>query len=464
MSSSMSPTRIFIVEDDPIYRRLAKYVAELNPEHDVRVFATGQECLDHLFLNPAIISMDYSLPDITGKEVFEKIKTYDKSIGIIILSGQNDVAVAVELLKNGAYDYIVKNEEAKDRLQKALENIKSKIALQREVENLKDQLVVQYDFKKMAIGNSKPMQQLYKLLEKAIKTNISVSITGETGSGKEVAARCIHFNSDRRKGNFVAVNVSAIPKDLLESELFGHEKGAFTGATARKVGYFELADKGTLFLDEIAEMDINMQAKLLRAIQEREIIRVGGTTSVKFDARIIVATHKNLAQEVELGNFREDLYYRLLGLPVFIPPLRDRGNDLLLLMRHFLNEFAKINKLGKINVSKEAKKKLMAYNYPGNVRELKAVVELAAVMCEDHSIQAEDINFNSPRKAENFLTEELSLREYTNQIIHHFLDKYDRDVLLVAQKLDIGKSTIYRLLKEENGHNHHSWKNSNPGK
>ncbi len=449
MTTRSHPTRIFIVEDDPIYQRLAKYVAELNPEHEVHVFTSGKDCIDNLFLNPSIISLDYSLPDMTGREIFEKIKAYNEAIGIIILSGQNDISVAVELLKNGAYDYIVKNEEARNRLQNALENIKSKLVLQQEVEQLKDKLGDKYSFQKMAIGNSPSMQRLYKLLEKAIRTNISVSITGETGAGKEVAARCIHYNSTRKKGNFVAVNVSAIPRDLLESELFGHEKGAFTGATTRKIGFFEHAHNGTLFLDEIAEMEINMQAKLLRAIQEREITRVGGTSTVKFDTRIIVATHKDLASEVEKGNFREDLYYRLLGLPIEVPPLRDRGNDILLLMRHFLNEFSRTNSLGKITVNKTAKKKLMSYQYPGNVRELKAIIELAAVMCEDNTIQEEDITFNSPRRTENFMNNELTLREYTSKIIYHFLDRYDRDVLMVAKKLDIGKSTIYRLLKEE---------------
>lgn len=451
MNSRSNSIKIFIVEDDPVYKRLARYAAEQNPEHEVRVFSTGRECLENLHLNPDIISLDYSLPDMTGRETLEKIKAYNKNIGVIILSGQRDVSVAVELLKFGAHDYIEKDEDAKDRFQKALENIKSKINLQQEVEVLKDQLGDKYRFQNTVQGNSEPMQKMLRLLRKAAKTNISVSITGETGSGKEVTARLIHFNSDRRKGNFVAVNVSAIPKDLLESELFGHEKGAFTGANTRKLGQFELADKGTLFLDEIAELDISMQAKLLRAIQEREILRVGGTHPTKFDARIIVATHKNLAEEVEMGNFREDLYYRLLGLPIAVPPLRDRGNDLLLLMRHFLNAFAESNNLGKVIVSKEAKEKLLSYSYPGNVRELKAIVELAAVMCEDQMIQPEDINFNSPQKPANFLTKELTLKEYNSKIIHHFLDKYDRDVLQVAKKLDIGKSTIYRMLKEENG-------------
>jgi len=219
--------------------------------------------------------------------------------------------------------------------------------------------------------------------------------------------------------------MSAIPKELLESELFGYEKGAFTGATARKKGQFELADKGTLFLDEIAEMDLNIQAKLLRAIQERQVLRVGGEQP------------------------REDLYYRLLGLNIDLPPLRERGNDILLLAQHFLNDFAKNNQLGQLTFSKSAKAKLLNYSYPGNVRELKAIVDLSAVMASGDIIEEEDIQFNSIRKEAGFLTQEMSMEAYKHRIIHYYLNKYDKDVLLVAKKLDIGKSTIYRMLKEE---------------
>jgi len=290
------------------------------------------------------------------------------------------------------------------------------------------------------------------LLEKAVKTDITVSITGETGTGKEVVAKSIHHNSTRKKGPFVAVNMSAIPNELVESELFGHEKGAFTGALSRKKGQFELANNGTLFLDEIAELDLNHQAKLLRALQEREVMRVGGESPVKFNARILIATHRDLAAEVRNGNFREDLYYRLIGLNVALPSLRERGNDILLLGQHFLNDFSKSQKMGKLEISKEAKKKLLEYSYPGNVRELKAVMELAAVMAEEKTVESEDIQFNSVRREQNFMTEEMTLEEYKHRIIRHFLQKYEDDVLLVAKKLDIGKSTIYRLLKEETIH------------
>lgn len=449
MVKQASPIKVFIVEDDSLYSRLVKYVFELDPDHEIHLFSNGKECLDNLHLQPDIISLDYTLPDIDGRIVLQKIQKFDKNIEVIMLSGQNDISIAMELIHLGVHDYIVKDEDTKDRLRVSIQKLKNNIKLKREMEVLKEELEHRNIYENNIIGNSPPMKRVFKLLEKATKTDISVSITGETGVGKEVIAKSIHHGSRRREGAFVAVNVSAIPKDLLESELFGYEKGAFTGAAAQKLGQFELADQGTLFLDEIAEMDFLLQSKLLRALQEREVVRIGGTTPIKFDTRIIVATHKNLADEVERGNFREDLYYRLLGLPFEVPPLRERGNDIILLARHFLNEFCVVNKLGTKVLSKEAKEKLLIYAYPGNVRELKAIIELACVMSEGEIIEVEDINFNSPRKANNFLTQELSLKEYTRQIIHHFLEKYDKDVLLVAKKLDIGKSTIYRMLKEE---------------
>lgn len=449
MKARNNTTRIFVVEDDFMYQRMIKYVMELNPDHEVHVFSSGQECLQQLHLQPDIISLDYTLPDMTGEEVLEKIKKFNEEIIVVILSGQQDISTAVKLLKEGAYDYITKDEETKDRLLNTLSHIKKHLNLQKEVAHLRTQLNTKYQFDNSIIGTSKAMQRIFQLLEKAVKTNITVSVTGETGTGKEVVANAIHHNSNRKKGPFVAVNMSAIPKELLESELFGYEKGAFTGANTRKKGQFELADKGTLFLDEIGDMDMNIQAKMLRAIQEREVRRVGGEVAVKFDVRIIIATHKDLAEEVRKGNFREDLYYRLLGLNVKLPPLRERGNDIVLLAQHFLNDFAKKNQLGKMAFSKAAKSKLLAYAFPGNVRELKAIIDLSAVMAMDKIIEEDDIQFNSIRKEAGFLTQEMSMEEYKHRIIHFYLDKYDKDVLLVAKKLDIGKSTIYRMLKEK---------------
>lgn len=440
--------KIFVVEDDPVYMKLVQYVAELNPDHVVKTFSTGKDCLDHLHENPALITLDYSLPDSTGEDVLKAIKTYNPDIPVIVVSSQESINTAVELLKHGAFDYITKDNETRDRLLNSINNAKRQDSLKKEVTHLREEVGQKYEFDNSIIGESPAIQKIFRLLTKAVKTNITVSITGETGTGKEVVAKAIHYNSDRKSKPFVAVNIASIPENLIESELFGHEKGAFTGAVARRKGKFEEAHGGTIFLDEIGEMDINLQAKLLRALQEREVTRIGGNEVVKFETRVIVATHRNLAEEVKEGNFREDLYYRLLGIPIELPPLRDRGKDILLIANHFLSDFAKENKMGKVKLSKEAQTKLLKYAFPGNVRELKSIIELAAVMCDDNLIEEVDITFNALQKEGQFLLEEMTLRDYTFKIIKHFLDKYDNNVLLVADKLDIGKSSIYRYLKE----------------
>lgn len=439
--------RIFVVEDDAVYQRMVRYVMERDPDHEVHVFSTGQECLNHLSLRPHIISLDYSLPDMTGEEVLKRIKSFDPEIGTLILSGQQDIGTAVKLLRQGAFDYIIKDAEAKERLNNSLLHLKKQIRLVQEVDTLKAELVEKYDFSNHLIGQSQPMQDVYRLIGKAAKSDITVSIQGESGTGKEVVAKCIHHNSPRAKGQFIALNMSAIPRDLIESELFGFEKGAFTGAVARKKGHFELSNGGTLFLDEIAELDISVQAKLLRALQEREFYRIGGEAPISFDARLIVATHHNLAEAVRKGEFREDLYYRLLGLNIQLPPLRERGNDILVLAKHFLQQGAKTRGNKPLELSKEAKTKLLSYHYPGNVRELMATVELASVMAEGKYVEPEDIQFNSASLHTDFLGEELSLEEYKDKIIQLFLEKYHHNVPLVARKLKIGKSTLYRYLQ-----------------
>jgi DNA-binding NtrC family response regulator len=286
------------------------------------------------------------------------------------------------------------------------------------------------------------------LIEKAIQTSISVSISGETGTGKELVAKAIHYNSPRSKYPFIAINVSAVPKELIESEMFGYEKGAFTGANTRQFGKFEEAGKGTIFLDEIGEMDQNMQAKLLRVLQEKEVTRIGGHNLIKVNARVIVATNLNLEDEVEKGNFRQDLYYRLLGLPIFIPPLRERGNDILVLAKFFADEFCTENSLPFKQFTGEAQEKMINYPFPGNVRELKAITELAVVMSNGTTIDDTDITFTTSSKKAHFLMdEENTLHGYTRKIIRSYLDKYDNNIIKVAKKLDIGKSTIYRMLK-----------------
>ncbi|MDG1781470.1 MAG: sigma-54 dependent transcriptional regulator [Flavobacteriales bacterium] len=442
------PFKIFIVEDDDWYGEVLEYLLKLNPEYEVIRFSSGKDCLANLHQNPSVVTLDYSLQDMNGAMVMSKIHEAAPGLPVVMISAQEDVSTAVNLLREGAYDYIVKDEDAKDRLWNAVKNIREKADLKTELEVLRTEIGTKYDFANL-IGTSPPIKKVKQLMEKAVQTKITVSITGETGTGKEVVAKGLHYNSDRRKKSFIAVNVAAIPSELIESELFGYEKGAFTGADSTRLGKFEEADGGTLFLDEIGEMDPAMQSKLLRVLQEKEVTRIGSSKTRKVDVRLVVATHKTLADEVEKGNFREDLYYRLLGLPIELPPLRNRGNDILMLARHFVDSFAQENKLGKVEISEEAREKLLKYTFPGNVRELKALMELACVMCNGNHIQDSDITFTSTRGISGLLIEEQSLKEYTNGIIKHYLEKYNNNVLLVAKKLDIGKSTIYRMLKDE---------------
>ena len=445
----MEPFKIFIVEDDPWYGEILEYHLSLNEDYIINRFTTGKECLANLHKKPDLITIDFSLPDFTGDKLYQRIKEIDDRIPVLAISGQEEITVAVNLLKMGFTDYIIKDKNTKDMLWNAVINIRKMGKLKKEVEQLKEELGQKFAFEKSIKGQSPALQKVFALMEKATKTNINVSITGETGTGKEVVSKAIHYNSERKKKPFVAVNMAAIPKELIESELFGHEKGAFTGAVARKAGKFEEANTGTIFLDEIAELDLSLQSKLLRVLQEREVIRVGGNEKVKLDIRLIIATHKNLADEVKKGNFREDLYYRIIGLPVELPPLRERGNDVLVLAKFFMDEFAKENKLGSINLSKEAKEKLMGYHFPGNIRELKSMLELACVMCSDNEIKEGDITFNSTKNEDFFSMEQKTLRQYTCDIIKYYLKKYDDDVMMVADKLDIGKSTIYKMLQQK---------------
>jgi DNA-binding NtrC family response regulator len=442
------PVKIFVVEDDPAYTKFLKYVLELNPDFEVQFYTSGKDCLANLYRNPAVITLDYSLPDMPGEKVLSQIRSHDPNINVIIVSAQEKIHTAVELLKLGAYDYISKDHETKERLLNSINNARNRTSLIKEIDHLKKEISEKYEFEKSIIGTSPAIKRTFALLEKAVQTNISVSISGETGTGKELVAKAIHYNSKRKNKPFVAVNIAAIPRDLIESELFGHEKGAFTGAITRRIGKFEESEGGSIFLDEIGEMDLNLQAKLLRVLQEREVTRIGGNQVIKLDVRIIAATHKDLAEEVKNGKFREDLYYRLLGLPIHLPPLRERGTDVLLVAKHFLDQFANENQMRKFKISQEAQEKLLQYPFPGNIRELKSIIELSAVMAEDQEIRAQDITFNSTARMESFLYQEMTMQEFMYRIIRHYLNKYDNNVLEVASKLDIGKSSLYRYLKE----------------
>lgn len=443
----MENYRIFIVEDDPWYGEILDYHLSLNPDYQVTKFQTGGDCLKSLHLNPDLITIDFSLPDTTGDKFYKNIRQILPQVPVIVISSQEKISTAVNLLKMGVSDYLVKDDSTKDLLWNSIIRIRETQGLKKEVEQLKEELGQKFAFEKTIIGQSEAIKNTFSLMEKAIKTNINVSITGETGTGKELVAKAIHYNSMRSKKKFVPVNMAAVPKELVESELFGYEKGAFTGAITRKIGKFEEANGGTIFLDEIAELDLNLQSKILRVLQEREVTRVGGNETIKIDIRLIVATHKNFLEEVKSGNFRQDLYYRIMGLPIELPPLRFRDKDVLILAKHFTAEFAAVNKLGNISISAAAKDKLLTYTFPGNVRELKAIMDLACVMCAQNEIKPNDITFTAALSNEGVFTEEKTLKNHNIDIIKFYLKKYNNDVLETAKVLDIGKSTIYNMIK-----------------
>lgn len=441
--------KIFVVEDNEWYNKLLVHHLSLNPDYEVESFYNAGDFLKELSKAPDVVTLDYRLPDMLGMDVLKRIKQENEDIQVILVSEQEDIQVVVELLKHGAYDYIVKSNDIRERLLNTVSNIRKGATLKKEITHLRKEVQKKYSFQNSIIGTSDGIRNIFNLIDKATRTNITVSVTGETGTGKELVAKAIHYNSTRSTKPFVAVNVAAIPGDLIESELFGHEKGAFTGASFQRTGKFEEANGGTLFLDEIAEMELSLQTKLLRALQEKEITRVGSNKSIKFDCRLIVATHRNLMEEVKKGSFRQDLYYRLLGLPIELPPLRERGNDILILAKHFIQQFCFENGLSLKSLSSKAMNKLLGYNFPGNIRELKSMMELAVTLADDLEISDEHIVIGPVAPMPNIENGELTLREYELKILHAYLQKYNNNTKLVAEKLDIGVATVYRMLKED---------------
>lgn len=441
------PFTIYVIEDNEWYNKLLVHNLSLNPDYKVKGFYTAKEFFEAATEMPDVVTLDYLLPDMNGADVLQKIKTINPDTEVIVISEQENIETAVELIRNGAYDYLVKEKEIRERLLSTVNNIRKNASLKTRISVLEKEVQKKYDFQSTIIGNSPALLNIFQLIEKAIAVNITVTVTGETGTGKEVIAKAIHYNSPRKNKPFVAVNVTAIPSELIESELFGYEKGAFTGAVARRIGKFEEANGGTIFLDEIGEMDIAFQAKLLRVLQEKEIVRIGSNTPVKIDCRVIVATHRNLLAQIKAGLFREDLYYRLFGLLIELPPLRERGKDVLILSKFFMEQFSKENSLKPKSFSEDAQKKLLSYSFPGNVRELKSIIELAMVMSTGDVIQSDDINLASSGVLNDVMTEELTMKNYELAIVKAFLKKYDDNIKLVAEKLDIGQSTIYRMLK-----------------
>ncbi|GAA0876544.1 sigma-54 dependent transcriptional regulator [Wandonia haliotis] len=446
----MNPSlKVAIVEDNEWFNKFLCHIVSLIQEYEVRSYFSGNDFLKDLDnFKPDIVSLDYRLPDMTGKELMKKVKSLDPSMDILIVSEQEDVQTAIELMKSGASEYLVKTREMKVNLLNSLRHISENRQLKSEIRGLRSEVVKRHDFSRSIIGNSSALQRSLKLVEKALSSNISVVINGETGTGKEVLAKAIHYGSSRKEGRFVAVNVAAIPSELIESELFGFEKGAFTHATNKRIGKFEEADGGTLFLDEIGEMPLGVQAKLLRVLQEKEVARLGSNVEIKIDCRIIAATHRDLFEEVKKGNFREDLYYRLFGLNVILPPLRERDQDVILLAEYFSKTFAEENGLETKRLSASSREKLLDYSWPGNIRELKSVIDLACILTDSDTIEPEHLSLRSSIDTKDLLGTNKTLREYSIEIVKHFLEKHDNDISKVSRLLDVGRTTIYRMLKE----------------
>ena len=331
-------TRIFVVEDNEFFSQLIKQKLELNDSNEVSLFSNGEDFKMALHQNPDIVVLDYNLPNTNGIDLLKEIKNFNDQIKTILLSGQEKIEVVIEAFENGAEEYIKKDDNALTMLDLKIQKHASSVNLAKEVDTLRDQIIDRHRYDRI-IGESQAILKVLRLIQKVEKTNMLALITGESGTGKELVASAIHYNSARKNRPFVAVNVAAIPEDLMESELFGHERGAFTGADSKRIGKFEEANEGTIFLDEIGEMDVHMQTKLLRVLQESKITRLGSNKEIPLNVRVIAATNKNLAQRVKDGKMREDLYYRLQGFLIHLPPLRERDNDTLLLAKSMLKSF-----------------------------------------------------------------------------------------------------------------------------
>jgi two-component system response regulator AtoC len=385
--------KVFVIEDDEIFGRVIQRTLEQEDNLDVTVFKNGKDFFDNLHQCPDIVTIDYNLPDMSGLEILVKIKEFNKDIITLLLSGQEDVQIVVNAYNSGATRYIVKNDRAMVELVNAVKIQSSNVSLRKEVNELRSQIIDRSKYYQL-LGESSCILKVLRLIQKVENNDILVMITGESGTGKELVARALHYNSGRKRNSFVPVNVGAIPEDLVESELFGHEKGAFTGANERRIGKFEEAHGGTIFLDEIGEMDMLMQTKLLRVLQEKKICRLGTNKEIKLDVRIVAATNKNLAQLVKEGKFREDLYYRLQGFLIHLPALRERDNDVLLLAKYFLDEFCRESRMPAKSFSKSAMEDILNHSWPGNIRELKSLVERSALISDTDKVEQEDLVFS----------------------------------------------------------------------
>jgi two-component system, NtrC family, response regulator AtoC len=454
----MSAERIYIVDDEITISKLLEMWVGQRWGYATKIFADGKSFLNQLTELPDLVLLDLMLPDINGVDVLKEIKQRSPNLPVIVLSAQGSVEVAITTLKLGAADYFSKPIDF-PRLEIAIKNTLKLASLSREVENLRESVGTRLHFDNI-VSQSGEMQEVFKLINKVKQIDIGVLLLGESGTGKELVARAIHYNSNRQSGPFVVVNCASIPHDLLESELFGHERGAFTGAVQRRIGKFEQAIGGTIFLDEIGELDLSLQAKILRVIQEKQFDRVGGSELIKTDARLICATHRNLWEEVKQKSFREDLYYRISSFPIVLPPLRQRKSDILLLAEHFLKKLGEELGKPKIRFSHKALEMLYNYPWPGNIRELENVIQRGMVLTEGQILTEKElpISIQSYGYAEtdtnehslSFESQETvtPLEKLKENAIRHALKIANGNIAEAAKKLKIGRATLYRLAEK----------------
>lgn len=456
---TISKKKILIVEDNEYV--LGSIKALLSKEgYDVATATDGSAAIE-LFKKRQydLVIADIKMPQMDGMELLQRLKSETPDISVIMMTAFGSIKNAVEAMKMGACDYITKpisSEEIKLVIQKVFE----KQDLITEVRTLREELEGRYKLDNI-IGKNQKMQELYDLILNVSSTDATVLIMGETGTGKELVARSIHFNSVRKNKPFVTVNCSAMPEALLESELFGHEHGAFTGAVKQKLGRFELANGGTIFFDEMGDLSPSIQTKLLRVLQEKEFERVGGNQTIKVDVRIIAATNKDLSTAIKQGTFREDLFYRINVIPIILPPLRERKEDIPLLAAHFLEKYCTILKKGIRAISNDSMNAMISYNWPGNVRELENIIERAVIMAKNNIIT--DINLSkegartiTPSDSltisfeDNHITE-LMYEDFIGycekQYITKALEKHQGRVDLSAKSAMMDTKTFYRKMK-----------------
>ena len=451
----MTMKTILVVDDEKSVRDSLKMVLEFE-SYEVLFAESGPEALRQAATVPVdLVLLDVKMAGMDGLEVLQRIREKNSELPVIMISGFGSAKAAVEAMKSGAYDFVTKPLKI-DELIVTVRNALSSRGLVNEVKELRSQLKNRYAFKNM-IGNSAKMASVFKVMGNAANSSVTVFIHGESGTGKELVAMAIHYNGERKDKPFVVVNCAAIPETLLESELFGYERGAFTGANEKKIGKFEQADGGTMFLDEVGEMSPLTQAKLLRVIEGKEVERIGGHERLKIDVRIISATNKDLSAEIKGGRFREDLYYRLMVFPITLPPLRERKEDIPLLVSHFIEIFDK-NAAKVKSISKEAMELLMNYSWPGNIRELENVIERAVVLCEGDTINLSHLPIGTgssavtegPALSENRLgtSKIVALEEVECEALKRALDIAGRNISKAAKELGIGRATFYRKAKK----------------